>query len=361
MHVAQAGQGPVVLFLHGFPECWYTWRHQMCFLASQGYRAVAPDLRGYGETTGAPNDDPSKFTSLHVVGDLVALISAVAAEDEEKVFVVGHDWGAMMAWALCLYRPDKVKALVNMSVCFTPRNPKAKPLQTLRAVYGDDYYICRFQKNSVNTQINKKLHSIGRKSEWACGALSCCQCRFDIWHWLLCKYKEIKLRFLFDWQEGGEIEGEFAVLGTKKVLQCFLTYDSPSPLYLPKGKLFEGSTHDLPSWLSENDVDYYTSKFEKTGFSGGLNYYRALDLNWELSAAWSGAKVMVPVKFIVGDLDITYNAPGAKEYIHKGGLKRDVPLLEEVVVLEGVGHFTHEEKPHEINTHILNFLHNFSS
>nr|GMD63642.1 bifunctional epoxide hydrolase 2-like [Ipomoea batatas] len=145
MHVAQAGQGPVVLFLHGFPECWYTWRHQMCFLASQGYRAVAPDLRGYGETTGAPNDDPSKFTSLHVVGDLVALISAVAAEDEEKVFVVGHDWGAMMAWALCLYRPDKVKALVNMSVCFTPRNPKAKPLQTLRAVYGDDYYICRFQ------------------------------------------------------------------------------------------------------------------------------------------------------------------------------------------------------------------------
>lgn len=162
-------------------------------------------------------------------------------------------------------------------------------------------------------------------------------------------------------QEGGEIEGEFAVLGTKKVLQCFLTYDSPSPLYLPKGKLFEGSTHELPSWLSENDVDYYTSKFEKTGFSGGLNYYRALDLNWELSAAWSGAKVMVPVKFIVGDLDITYNAPGAKEYIHKGGLKRDVPLLEEVVVLEGVGHFTHEEKPHEINTHILNFLHNFSS
>ncbi|XP_019151783.1 PREDICTED: bifunctional epoxide hydrolase 2-like isoform X2 [Ipomoea nil] len=306
MHVAQTGQGPVVLFLHGFPECWYTWRHQMCFLASQGYRAVAPDLRGYGDTTGAPTDDPSKFTSLHVVGDLVALLSVVAA-DEEKVFVVGHDWGAMMAWALCLYRPDKVKALVNMSVCFTPRNPKSKPLETLRAVYGDDYYICRFQ-------------------------------------------------------EGGEIEGEFAVLGTKKVLQCFLTYYNPSPLYLPKkGKLFEGSTDDLPSWLSKNDVDYYTSKFEKTGFTGGINYYRALDLDWELSAAWTGAKVMVPVKFIVGDLDITYNAPGAKEYIHKGGLKRDVPLLEEVVVLEGVGHFIHEEKPHEINTHILNFLHNFSS
>nr|GLL42150.1 bifunctional epoxide hydrolase 2-like isoform X1 [Ipomoea trifida] len=127
---------------------------------SQGYRAVAPDLRGYGDTTGAPTDDPSKFTSLHVVGDLVALISAVAAEDEEKVFVVGHDWGAMMAWALCLYRPDKVKALVNMSVCFTPRNPKSKPLETLRAVYGDDYYICRFQVLLHSFQLFKTIHKL---------------------------------------------------------------------------------------------------------------------------------------------------------------------------------------------------------
>ncbi|XP_019151784.1 PREDICTED: bifunctional epoxide hydrolase 2-like [Ipomoea nil] len=305
MHVAQTGQGPVVLFLHGFPECWYTWRHQMCFLASQGYRAVAPDLRGYGDTTGAPTDDPSKFTSLHVVGDLVALLSVVAA-DEEKVFVVGHDWGAMMAWALCLYRPDKVKALVNMSVCFTPRNPKSKPLETLRAVYGDDYYICRFQ-------------------------------------------------------ESGEIEGEFAVAGTRKVVERFLSYHSPTPPKLPKGKPIEAPTRSLPSWFSQHDVDYYVSMFEKAGFTGGMNYYRALDLNWELTAAWTGAKVMVPVKFIVGDLDITYNSPGTKEYIHKGGLKKDVPLLEEVVVLEGVGHFVHEEKPHEINTYIYDFLQNFSS
>lgn len=145
MHVADLGKGPTIIFIHGFPELWYTWRHQMTYLASHGYRAVAPDLRGYGDTTGAPTTDPTKFTSLHVVGDLVALIDAVAAPGEGKVFVVAHDWGAVMAWALCLYRPDKVKGFMCLSVPFSPRNAKYKPVDALRALYGNDYYICRFQ------------------------------------------------------------------------------------------------------------------------------------------------------------------------------------------------------------------------
>ncbi|KAK9933831.1 hypothetical protein M0R45_021006 [Rubus argutus] len=143
MHVAEKGQGPVVLFLHGFPQLWYTWRHQIHALASLGYRAVAPDLRGYGDTE-APAD-PSSYTNFHVVGDIVALLDAVAA-DQEKVFVVGHDWGANIAWHLCLLRPDRVKALVNLSVAFSPRNPRRKTLEAMRAIYGDDYYICRFQE-----------------------------------------------------------------------------------------------------------------------------------------------------------------------------------------------------------------------
>ncbi|CAA2964006.1 bifunctional epoxide hydrolase 2-like [Olea europaea subsp. europaea] len=310
MHVAEIGQGPFVLFLHGFPECLYAWRHQMGFMASQGFRAVAPDLRGYGDTTGAPVNDFTKFTNLHVVGDVVALLNAVAAQ-EEKVFVVGHDWGAMIAWALCLYRPDKVKALVNLSVAFSPRNPSNKPVEILRSVCGEDYYICRFQ-------------------------------------------------------EPGEIEGEFAYTGTKRVLKSFLSYRNPGPLYLPKGKWF-GSLGDsadtpiiLPSWLSEEEVDYYASKYEKSGFTGALNYYRALDINWELTAPWTGDQIQVPVKFIVGDLDLTYNAPGTKDFVHKGGFKRYVPLLKEVVVMKGVAHFIHEEKPDEINKHILDFFQEFS-
>ncbi|CAI9300713.1 unnamed protein product [Lactuca saligna] len=103
---------------------------------------VTPDLRGYGDTTGAPINDPTKFTTLHVVGDMVTLIDSLGAD---KVFVVEHDWGALIAWCLCLFKPDKVKALVNLSIHFTPRNLKQKILENVCAAYGDDHYICRLQ------------------------------------------------------------------------------------------------------------------------------------------------------------------------------------------------------------------------
>ncbi|KAK7264658.1 hypothetical protein RJT34_32268 [Clitoria ternatea] len=304
MHIAEKGEGPLILFIHGFPDLWYSWRHQIAALASLGYRCVAPDLRGFGNTDVPAS--PTAYTSLHVVGDLIELINAIA-DDEEKVFVVGHDWGALMAWYLSLYRPDRIRALVNLSVVFTPRHPQRKPLDTLRAVYGNDYYICRFQ-------------------------------------------------------EGGDIESEFAQIGTGRVLKEFLTYRNPGPLYLPKGKGFGhpiDAPIELPSWLSEEECNYYATKYDKTGFTGGLNYYRNLDLNWELTAPWSGDKVKVPVKFIVGDIDLTYNAPGTKDYIHKGGFKKYVPLLEDVVVIEGAGHFVQQERPDEINKHIHNFFQKF--
>ncbi|BBG93119.1 alpha/beta-Hydrolases superfamily protein [Prunus dulcis] len=183
--------------------------------------------------------------------------------DQDKVFVVGHDWGAFIAWYLCLFRPDRVKALVNMSVAFLPRNPQRKSLESLKAVYGDDYYICRFQ-------------------------------------------------------EPGVIEAEFAKIDTARVMKEFLTYRNPGPLFLPKDKI-----------------------------------------NWELTAAWTGAQVKVPVKFIVGDQDLTYNSVGTKDFIHKGGFKKYVPLLEEVVVMEGVAHFINQERPDEINKHIHDFFAKF--
>ncbi|KAG5559876.1 hypothetical protein RHGRI_003236 [Rhododendron griersonianum] len=306
IHIAEKGQGPLVLFLHGFPELWYSWRHQILYMAAHGYRAVAPDLRGYGDTTGAPVHDSTKFTSLHVVGDIIALLDAIAP-DEKQVFVVAHDWGAVLAWFLCLYRLDRVKAYVSLSVHFTPRNPKMKTIETMRKYFGDDHYMCRFQ-------------------------------------------------------EPGDIEAEFAQIGVREVVKKLLTYRHPGALYFPKGKglgSFPDTSDTLPSWLSEEDVDYYTSKFEKNGFTGGINYYRALDLNWELTAPWTGAQVKVPTKFVVGDLDLVYNIPGVKEYVQGGGFKKDVPLLDEVVVMEGVAHFLNQEKPDEINQHILEYIKKF--
>ncbi|KAJ9699639.1 hypothetical protein PVL29_005484 [Vitis rotundifolia] len=279
IHLAEKGQGPIILLLHGFPEFWYSWRHQIHALASLGYRAVAPDLRGYGDSD-APADVNS-YTYFHVVGDLIGVLDAIGAD---KVFVVGHDWGAMIGWNLCLFRPDRVKALVNLSVSYSPRNAMNKPLQTFRALYGDDHYICRFQ-------------------------------------------------------EPGAIETEFAEIGIDKVLKYILTSLPAGPLYLPKGKALRdqlGIPISLPSWLSEEELDYYVTKYENTGFTGGLNYYRNLDLSWELTAPWTGSQVEVPAKFIVGDLDLTYNTPGIKESMSFDELKKHVPLLEEVVVMKGM-------------------------
>ncbi|KAH9616416.1 hypothetical protein KSS87_006599 [Heliosperma pusillum] len=300
MHVAEKGDegAPIVLLLHGFPDLWYSWRHQISALASLGYRAVAPDMRGFGDTD-APTDARS-YTYGHLVGDLVGLIDELGAH---QVFVVAHDWGAMVAWWFALFRPDRIKAMVSMSVPFTPRNPKMKPLDMLRGFYGDDYYICRFQVP-------------------------------------------------------GEIEAEIAEAGgAEKLLRKVYSYRTPGPLMLPKGALEDVPPY--PDWMSNDEITYYQDKFNQTGFTGGLNYYRALNLNWEITAPWTKAQVKVPVKFMVGDLDLTYNGPGVKDYLNNGGMKKDVPLLQDVVVLPGVGHFLQHEKPDLITDHIYDFITKF--
>ncbi|XP_031497872.1 uncharacterized protein LOC116262552 [Nymphaea colorata] len=299
MHIAEKGSGPVVLLVHGFPELWYSWRHQILALADHGYHAVAPDLRGYGDTEAPQGVD--NYTCFHIVGDLIGLIDALG---EDQVFVVGHDWGAQISWYLCLFRPDKVKALVNLSVHYSPRSPSSKPVDRMRQAFGDYYYICRFQ-------------------------------------------------------EPGKAEAEFA--DTEKTIKTFLTYRKTGPPITHDGQPFGGwsAPETLPAWLSEEEVRYYVGKFQKSGFTGGLNFYRNINRNWELSAPWEGSKIMVPTKFVVGDEDIVYTTPGAKEYIHGGRFKSDVPLLEEIIVIQGAGHFISQERATEISEHILDFISKF--
>ncbi|XP_073222239.1 epoxide hydrolase 2-like [Cicer arietinum] len=142
-----------------------------------------------------------------------------------------------------------------------------------------------------------------------------------------------------------------------------LTSRRTGPPILPKegmgSNLDPSSPHPLPSWLSQEDLSYYASKFDKSGFTGPLNYYRNLNLNWELTTAWTGAKVKVHVKFITGDLDLVYNSLGTKQYIESSGFKRDVPNLEEVVIQEGVVHFNNQEAAEDITNHIYEFIKKF--
>ena len=187
----------------------------------------------------------------------------------------------------------------------------------------------------------------------------------------------------------GAIETELAEIGIDKVLKYALTSLPAAPFYLPKGKALREQIDipiTLPSWLSEDELKCYVTQYEKTGFTGSLNYYRNFDLyvafnlvfigklskcvclnhflflfcrGWELTASWTGSKVEVPTKFIVGDLDLTYNTPGFRESMNFDVMKKHVPLLEDVVVMKGVGHFLQEEKPNEINQHIHDFFHKF--
>ena len=145
MHIAENGQGPLVLFLHGFPELWYSWRHQILALSSLGYHAVAPDLRGYGDTD-CP-DSISSYTVFHLVGDVIALIDFLGAD---QVYLVAHDWGSIIGWYLCMFRPERIRAYVCLSVPFRPflgRHPQVKTVYGFHANYRDDFYICRFQVN----------------------------------------------------------------------------------------------------------------------------------------------------------------------------------------------------------------------
>jgi pimeloyl-ACP methyl ester carboxylesterase len=301
MHIAEQGEGPLVLLCHGFPESWYSWRHQLKALADAGYHAVAPDQRGYGQT-----DRPEpieQYTQFHLVGDLVGLLDALG---EERAVIVGHDWGALVAWSAALMRPDRFPAVISLSVPFAGRAP-VRPTDAFRALAGDNFfYILYFQEPGV-----------------------------------------------------AEAELERDVRATMRRILYSASGDPPRDRAwrpaLPKTAGFLDATTDpetLPPWLTEADIDFYTAEFRRTGFRGGLNWYRNFDRNWELSAPYAGAKVTVPALFIAGERDavISFARPVLD------GMPAAVPNLKKTVILPGCGHWTQQERPAEVNAEILAFL-----
>jgi len=303
MHIAEAGQGPLVLLLHGFPESWYSWRHQLTALAQAGYHAVAADQRGYGQT-----DRPAqigKYTQLHLVGDIIGLLDAL---QEEQAAVVGHDLGATIAWNVALMRPERIRGVVGLSVPYRPRGPISM-LTALRSVLGEGFYMAYFQPPGV-----------------------------------------------------AEAELERDVRTTMRTFFYTASGDAPAgraeaPLVVPQGGgildiLLDPET--LPSWLTERDLDFYSSEFERTGFSGALNWYRTIDKSWELMAAWTGALVRSPALYIAGERDPVVHLPGSQELI--ANLQTFVPQLKATLLLPGCGHWTQQERPLEVNAALIEFL-----
>jgi pimeloyl-ACP methyl ester carboxylesterase len=303
MHIAEAGTGPMVLLCHGFPESWYSWRHQLHALAEAGYHAVAPDMRGYGQTEAPEAID--QYTLLHLTGDMVGVLDALG---EETAVVVGHDWGAPVAWHCALLRPDRFRAVVGLSVPYRPRG-KVLPSSVMARTADAVFYQLYFQQPGV---------------------------------------AEADL----------EADVRTSVRGT--LLRIAGEYADPAGFSLVP--LADGmgvrnraaAAEPLPGWLTEADIDFYTGEFARTGFRGGLNWYRNIDRNWQLLGPYAGAKVTVPALYVAGDRDLVLAFPGAKELI--ANLKTFVPALRETVLLPGCGHWTQQERPAEVNAAICEFL-----
>jgi pimeloyl-ACP methyl ester carboxylesterase len=300
MHIAEAGQGPLVLLLHGFPESWYSWRHQLSALADAGFHAVAPDQRGYCATgpTGGPGHaaDIDQYTIMHLTGDVFALMDALGAE---QAVVAGHDWGAPVAWHTALFRPDRIRGVVGLSVPYRPRG-SAPPIQTMRAALGESFYMVYFQKPGVaDAELSRDPQTTFRK-------------------------------FLTS------VDGE-----------------GPQMTLIPAGGGFLDAAPEaaeLPSWLTQQDIDTFVSEYASSGFTGPLNWYRNMDRNWELTGAWQHAPVSVPALFIAGDRDPVLS------FVRADGLDAVVPKLTRSVILPGCGHWTQQERPDEVSAAIIDFV-----
>ena len=312
LNIAEQGKGPVVLLCHGFPESWYSWRHQIDALAAAGFHAVAPDMRGYGKSDAPEAID--QYTIFHLVGDLVGLLDAI---EVPKAVIVGHDWGATVAWQAARLRPDRFPAVVGLSVPFRPRSP-VRPTSVMPQTADAQFYQLYFQEPGVaEAEFERDPRSTVRNMLYGAS---------------------------------GESAAEIRAAATGRGA-------APNVGMVPRnGGLLRGpgAPATLPAWLSEADIDFYAGEFKRSGFRGPLNYYRNIDRNWELMAAFADKKVTVPALYIAGDHDMVLAAPGTAEYL--AGLKQFVPALLDIKLLPGCGHWTQQERPGEVNAAIIDFV-----
>lgn len=304
LHIAEAGEGPLVLLCHGWPELGHSWRHQMAPLARAGYHVVAPDMRGYGGSSAPLAIEDYAITDL--VGDMVALVAGLG---DTHAAVVGHDWGAMVAWSCALMRPDLFQAVAALSVPFRARHPSTPPLALLRADGRNDFYWFYFNREGVpEAEFERDIPSA--------------------------------LRRLLVYSAGDAPAG--GALGLMVAPGCGFLDGREDP----------GAR--LPAWLSAADIEVYAQAFRRSGFRGGFNWYRNLDRNWVLTAPFQGAKIRPPALFVAGTRDGVIASKMGRKHLDQMG--NEVPLLRDKVLIDGGGHWIQQERPAEVNAALLRFL-----
>lgn len=307
LNVAAQGAGPLVLLLHGFPETSHAWRHQLAGLSSAGFRAVAPDLRGFG-LSDCPLES-GRYTTLDIIGDLVGILDALG---ETTAVVVGNDWGATIAWQAAQLRPDRFRAVVALGVPMMDRAP-ITPSRLFPHTEQAWFYTHYFSQSG---QAESELE-------------------FDV---------AATLRKLYFWASGDAgprdqtTPNPFGLVARQAGLLGALP-EPASPL----------------TWLEKADFDVFVRAYEASGFRGGLNYYRNLDRNWELQAAFIGLPVRTPALYLVGEYDTGLAIPGMRDII--GGMHKLVPNLRDSRIIQQAGHWLQQEAPRLVNAAVIEFLH----
>ena len=303
MHIAEDGEGPLVVLCHGYPELWYSWRHQLKALAEAGYHVVAPDQRGYGQT-----DRPEAiedYNLLQLSGDIIGLVDA---SGETEAVIVGHDWGSAVAYFCALLRPEIFRAVVLLSVPYLQRSwADIRPTEAMKQIAGENQF------------------------------------------------------YQLYFQEPGKAEHELEADVRKTMLMWLYSASGDAPpherwrfLFGKSETLLDIGTvpETLPAWLTEADLDFYTEEFKRTGFRGGLNWYRNLDRNWELTPFLSGAKIRQPSLFVAGEVDgvITMYRQAFDS------LEETMPGLTKKVLVPSAGHWIQQERPNEVSELLIEFL-----
>lgn len=302
MRIAEAGSGPLVLMAHGFPESWYSWRHQIKALAAAGFHAVAPDMRGYGFTD-APAE-PEAYVLDNLAADMVGILDAL---DVEQAHMIGHDWGSPVASHTVVSYPDRFLSLSLLSVPYGPRSPVA-PMAAMQQRVGDNFFY-----------------------------------------------------MLYHNEPGGVAEKEYDTNTRDFLFSIYQSPDSPrnppevtDPKRSAGGWLPRmGTPLGLPDWLGQEDLDYYVKQFQRTGFRGGVNYYRNFDRNWTASADIEDPVVRVPVLFIAGAQDMVIAGASAEQIEQR--MTPVAPNLQ-IELFPGIGHWVQQEAADLTNQALIRFF-----
>jgi pimeloyl-ACP methyl ester carboxylesterase len=303
MRIAEAGRAsdPLVVLAHGWPESWFSWRHQLSALARAGYHAVAPDMRGFGSTD-APLE-VQDYDIQHLVADMVGIVDEAAAE---QAVIVGHDWGSVVAWQAALMHPQRFRAVAAMSVPHFGR-PPAAPTQIWKQRHGDNFYYILYHQQPGTAEAE------------------------------------------YDADPEGLLRMLYASPDTPRAAPTITDPHRNSGGWIGRW----GQPLKLPDWMSESELAVYVDEFRAAGFRGGLNWYRNFDRNWALMEGLDPV-VRVPALFIVGDRDLVI--AGMDQEMLEKRMRPLVPDLHPIVWLEGAGHWIQQERSTECNQALLEFL-----